>query len=485
VLFWTVAPVVLQGDAEPVGYLAQQRQVVGPREATYSLQQLIGEDVAMYLRNDSGSFWASAPGFPIAAPTRRDTSESDIFDEMPGGRMITAEAAIAGAPWLLVLQSPLSAAHGRAQRTLTTLAVLSLLLIVLGAAISWTISRRITHPIASLTTAAEAMARGDYTPRVEHRSGDEIGRLAVSFNQMADQVDTAHQELACQVEEAQASAEELEITNQQLQEAMTEAEQAREEADRANRAKGDFLAVMSHELRTPLNAIGGYAQLLELGVHGPVTETQRDALARIARSQGHLLRLINDVLNFAKIDAGQMQYEITDVAVDEVLAGLEAMVAPQVRAKRLRFTYVTCDQPLIARADREKLPQIVLNLVTNAIKFTPDGGEVIVECDLAGDRVRVRVRDTGVGIPAERLPVIFDPFVQVHRALHRPNEGVGLGLAISRDLARGMGGDLTVESAVEEGSVFTLTLPVGKIASEVGDDTPALGDELTADGRQR
>jgi len=130
---------------------------------------------------------------------------------------------------------------------------------------------------------------------------------------------------------------------------------------------------------------------------------------------------------------------------------------------------VTCDQPLIARADREKLPQIVLNLVTNAIKFTPDGGEVIIECDFTDDRVRIRVRDTGVGIPADRLPFIFDPFVQVDRALHRPNEGVGLGLAISRDLARGMGGDVTVESTVAEGSVFTLTLPKGEESGAADD----------------
>ncbi|MDQ3949755.1 MAG: HAMP domain-containing histidine kinase, partial [Gemmatimonadota bacterium] len=235
---------------------------------------------------------------------------------------------------------------------------------------------------------------------------------------------------------------------------------ARAEAERASRAKSDFLAVMSHELRTPLNAIGGYAQLLEMGVHGPVNDAQRDALVRLGRSQANLLRLINDVLNFAKLDAGQVRYAVADVMLDETLASLDPLVAPQVSAKGLTFTWQPCgDLPLTVRADPDKLQQVVLNVVTNAIKFTPAGGSIAIECDATDDDVHVRVRDTGVGIPAERLPFIFEPFVQGDRALNRPHEGVGLGLAISRDLARGMGGDLTVESVVGGGSVFTISLP--------------------------
>ena len=278
-------------------------------------------------------------------------------------------------------------------------------------------------------------------------------------------MDASRRELEQRVNAAQAAAAELERTNAKLQQAMVQAAQAQHEAERAtrdaeraNRAKGDFLAVMSHELRTPLNAIGGYAQLLELEIQGPINEAQRDALARIGRSQAHLLRLINDVLHFARIDAGQAQYVIGDIQLDEALAGLEPLVAPQVRARQLRFTYRPCDAGLTVRADRDKLQQIVLNLLTNAIKFTPHGGQVTVSCDVTEETVGIAVHDTGVGIPAERLPSIFDPFVQVDRALHRPNDGVGLGLSISRDLARGMGGDLGVESEVGHGSRFTLTL---------------------------
>ncbi|HJU64265.1 MAG TPA: HAMP domain-containing sensor histidine kinase [Gemmatimonadaceae bacterium] len=460
VLFWVVAPVLERGV--PMGYVAQLRRVMGPRAGTQSLRELTGEDVEMYMRNHADSVWALAPGTPARAPTRRDSTPRGLVNVRdPGGHMIAVEARVDGTPWWVVLESPLRTVEGRAQSTLVRLATLSVLLMALGAVISWAISRRITRPLASLTMAAEAIARGEYGRRVDHVGGDEIGRLATSFNQMASEVEVAREELEMQVEEAQAAAEETEEANRHLQVATSAAERAREEAERASRAKSDFLAVMSHELRTPLNAIGGYAQLIDLGVHGPVTENQRDALARITRSQAHLLRLINDVLNFARLDAGQVQYDITNVLVDETVDSLEALVAPQVRAKRLTLTHAPCGAHVTARADREKLQQIVINLLTNAIKFTPEDGTIAMECEADDRQVRIRLRDSGVGIPEEFLRSIFDPFVQVDRALHRPNEGVGLGLAISRDLARGMGGDLTVESTVGVGSVFTLTLEIG------------------------
>jgi signal transduction histidine kinase len=241
---------------------------------------------------------------------------------------------------------------------------------------------------------------------------------------------------------------------------LAEAERACTEAETANRAKSEFLTVMSHELRTPLNAIVGHAQLIELGVYGPVTQEQLSALDRIQRSQRHLLGLINGVLNYAKIDAGAVLYYITDVYVDETLATCEALTAPQARTKQLDFRYVRGDARLTARADSEKLQQILLNLFSNAIKFTDAGGRVTARCtQLVDSRVAIEVADTGRGIPANQLERVFEPFVQIDTKLTRASEGTGLGLSISRELARGMGGELGVRSELGIGSTFTLTLP--------------------------
>ncbi len=236
------------------------------------------------------------------------------------------------------------------------------------------------------------------------------------------------------------------------------AEAARARAESANKIKSEFLAVMSHELRTPLNAIAGYAELMELEIHGPVTVEQREALGRIQRSQRNLLGLINDVLNFAKLEAGRLEYTLLDVDISDVVDGLEPLVAPQLRARRLAYDRERCRRAVLVRADADKLKQILVNLLSNAIKFTPEGGTVSVRCDIANDSVAIAVEDTGIGIAAERLEQVFEPFVQIDRKLSAPQEGTGLGLSISRDLARGMGGDLTVESRLGEGSTFVLTL---------------------------
>ncbi len=249
------------------------------------------------------------------------------------------------------------------------------------------------------------------------------------------------------------------LARRDVERLLAESEEARAEAERANRAKSEFLAVMSHELRTPLNAIGGYTELLEMGIRGPVTETQRDDLHRIQQSQRHLLGLINEVLNYARLETGSVRYDLESVPVREAVVAAESLVAPQARAKEVSLRVGGCPPELAVRADAEKLRQILVNLLGNAVKFTDARGQVEVSCAREEDVVRVRVRDTGIGIPADKLETIFDPFVQVRSDLARPHEGTGLGLAISRDLARGMEGDLAVESVPGSGSTFTLTLP--------------------------
>ncbi|HET9982167.1 MAG TPA: ATP-binding protein [Longimicrobiales bacterium] len=233
---------------------------------------------------------------------------------------------------------------------------------------------------------------------------------------------------------------------------------ARAEAEAANRGKTEFLAMMSHELRTPLNAIAGYAQLIELGVHGPVNEGVQSSVARIQRSQRHLLGLIDELLSFARLEAGRLEFHIEDVPVDELLHAVETMMAPQLEEKALEYRREPAPAGLTVRADRDKLRQVLLNLLSNAAKFTEPGGRITLRAEADATVARLRVRDTGIGIPVEKQREVFEPFYQVDSSLTRPKQGTGLGLAIARQLAREMGGDITVESRPGAGSTFTIWL---------------------------
>jgi signal transduction histidine kinase len=235
-----------------------------------------------------------------------------------------------------------------------------------------------------------------------------------------------------------------------------EAVEARRAAEDANAAKVEFLARMSHELRTPLNAIGGFADLLNMGVRGALSPQQLEDVRRIQRNQHHLQALINDILNYAKLEAGRLQYDVKAVPARPTVRAVEQVFSSQFAANDL--TWVSDFDPPDAwvMADADKLQQVVMNLIGNAMKFTPRGGRVSLRGRVRGNLVEINITDTGIGIPDEKLEVIFDPFVQVPR----PGElstGTGLGLAIARDLARGMGGDLRAEKN-DKGASFLLTL---------------------------
>ncbi len=266
-------------------------------------------------------------------------------------------------------------------------------------------------------------------------------------------------ELEQQSEEAQALTEELEAQTRELTAALRDLEQQTLEAETANKAKSEFLATMSHELRTPLNAIGGYVELLLLGIRGPLTPEQTADLERIKAGARHLLGLINDLLNYAKLDAGKVDYRIQRLSIEAAISETEGMILLQLESNGLRYVREDCGENTTVIADPEKLRQILLNLLSNASRFTLEGGTVTVSCESQPGTVSVKVRDTGVGIPAEMIDQIFEPFVQVDRGLNRPGQGAGLGLAISRSLARGMGGDISVESQPGTGSIFSLRLP--------------------------
>lgn len=238
---------------------------------------------------------------------------------------------------------------------------------------------------------------------------------------------------------------------------------AQRQAAGAVRAKADFLAVMSHELKTPLNAIGGYAELLQLGVRGPVTPEQRGDIERIQWGQQQLLGVIDAVLAYTKLEAGILHFAVEDIPLDELLTACCERVGHDVRQKKLELRRVGSVGELAVRGDAAKVQEVVLNMLSNAIKFTEPGGEITLSCqEERGERIVISVSDTGVGIASTDLECVFQPFVQVDAKRTRAHEGTGLGLAISRQMAQRMGGDLTVVSEVGTGSRFTLTLACGR-----------------------
>ena len=240
---------------------------------------------------------------------------------------------------------------------------------------------------------------------------------------------------------------------------------ARKEAEAANRIKSELFARLSHEFRTPLHAVSGYLEILQQNIHGTLNEEQRRDVERIHQAQEHLLTLVNMILDFAKLEGGPIELVMAEIPIEETLRGAEALVAPQFAKKGVRYAHRSGDPGLTVFADREKVQQILVNLLANAVKFTASGGTVELEWRVEDDDLLVRVRDTGAGVPHDKIEQIFEPFVQLRAPGSTPSGGTGLGLAISRDLARAMGGDVSAISTLGVGSVFTLMLPLRKRSS--------------------
>ena len=429
--FWIIMPV--RDGNRVVGYITHQRRIQQNAQTAQTLRELSGDSASLYYRNLDGSYWATVGGFamtPFSTPNEHGVATSD-----DGERLLVQEERIASTPLVIGMSIPEGAVVARAVRPVRTIALLSLLLVLGGGFAAWMIGRSVARPLGRITNAAEMLATGDFAARVPVSGEHEVRRLAASFNHMASALERSRQELQQQTLQARA----------------------------ANSAKSEFLTTMSHELRTPLNAIGGYVELLDMELRGPLTAAQKRDLERIKASQQHLLGLISGVLDLARVEAGKVSYDLASVPVDAFLAGIDALIEPQANAKGVELTYLPADPELAAVADREKLRQILLNLLSNAVKHTPSGGTVTLGADALGGRVQIIVEDSGPGIPDDKREEIFEPFVQLDRSLSQPGEGLGLGLAISRDLARGMSGDLVVDRHSGAGARFVLTLNRGSV----------------------
>jgi signal transduction histidine kinase len=457
VFFLTGAPVT--GKGRVLGYLVQRRTITSNPRTEKQVRELFGtEDVSILVASDSGGTWATLTGrvVPVPAMVSHPGDAPNIVRYMRGTNVpyVGVYARIPNTPLRLIAETPYAALLQRPTAFLQRSTIVAFALLVIGIAAAWILSRRITRPLRDLTAAADAISTGNYSHRALVGRRDETGRLADAFNTMAAQVQRSHDDLERQIAESRSLAARLE---------------------EANRAKADFLATMSHELRTPLNAIGGYVELIDIGVRGPVTEDQRRDLDRVRHNQRHLLTLIGNILDFTRLDAQKLPFDIGDLQVDRVVEDVLVSVAPLLDAKALRRQCIGCNTTIRARADRGRLDQILLNLLSNAVQFTAPGGLVTVTLSERDGQVEIVVADTGIGIPPEKLAAIFEPFVQVDSGLTRTVGGAGLGLTISRALARAMGGDLTAASDGTSGARFTLTLPVAHGAA-----TNVAEDELAA-----
>ena len=429
--FWVVMPVRERGRT--IGWITHQRRIALSRQTERTLRDLSGDSVSLYFRNVDRSLWASGTSGSVSPLRDVDTTTGHARDET-GDEVLMHEERVGSTPLVVGMHIPARTVLLRPTRTMRRIMLTSILIAIAGVLAAWAIGRSLARPLGNLTRAAGSLAAGDYDARVPVSGDRDVRRLAQSFNDMAQEIGTSRTALERQTQEAQD----------------------------ANNAKSEFLTTMSHELRTPLNAIGGYVDLMDMELRGPLTDTQRRDLQRIKASQQHLLGLISAVLDLSRIEAGRVHYDLENVDVDSFLSSMDSLVAPQAAAKQVTLRYCAGAPDLTVIADREKLRQVLLNLLSNAIRFTPPKGTITLGAEGRGSMVAAWVEDTGPGIPEDKREVVFEPFVQLDRSLSNTREGLGLGLAISRDLARGMSGDLVVERAPGGGARFVLTLPAGE-----------------------
>jgi signal transduction histidine kinase/ActR/RegA family two-component response regulator len=350
-------------------------------------------------------------------------------------------------------------------RTLLLVQMGILLLVTLTAGL--VLELAVIRPARRLAQASRELAERHFDTPLPEAHGDEIGALVSSFATMRRDLKAHHAELLHEIDERKEAQERLRQHQAHLEDQVrlrtAELEAARDVAEAANSAKSVFLANMSHELRTPLNAVLGFSELMSRDADA--TPGQRERLDIINRSGQHLLGMINDVLDLSKIEVGSQKVEVETLDIERLVDDLAVMFRLRTEEKGLDFRLERAnDVPSHVTTDAGKLRQILINLLGNAVKFTAAGGIVLrlrAKSDAAAYRLLFEVEDTGRGIPQADLDRVFEPFVQLAQS-NESQAGSGLGLTISRRLARLMGGELTVASHVGKGSVFTLEIPAGR-----------------------
>jgi signal transduction histidine kinase len=432
--FWSVAASRMNG--RPIGYVAQLRTVRSNPDNVRTLNNLIGSESRILFANVDGEpTWVTLDGTLVSPPEKVVANANYEQYYRDGKWFIAGRDTVDGTALSVIIETPSSFTSVPAMQFLRRTGSIGLILLILGTIALWMISRRYTHPIRQMSEAADAIALRRYDERVAIDRTDELGNLGDAFNHMAIEI----------------------------QRSMREVESSRAAAEQANRAKSEFLANMSHEIRTPINAMLGYSDLLDLGIAGPVTEEQREQLDRIKVSGKHLIGLIDDLLDFARLETARLSVKQRVAPASEAVETAMTVVEPLAVAKPVKVSVsIAPDTHYIG--DPQRVEQILVNLLGNAVKFTPAGGSVNLESRTVHNnggppRTEFVIEDTGIGIASDRLQTVFEPFVQGHGGYTRPHGGSGLGLTISRRLAELMGGQISVESQEGVGSRFTLTLP--------------------------
>jgi signal transduction histidine kinase len=321
---------------------------------------------------------------------------------------------------------------------LVTTAVLSVSALVVAWLCGFVISWSVILPVREAQSFLDHVATGSFERRVELPNRDEFGALAARMNRMS---------------------EELQKLDRMKVEAASELAQLNSRLERASRAKSEFLSNMSHELRTPLNAILGFTEMMVDGLYGELSEELKDPLNDVQVNGRHLLKLINEVLDLSKIEAGRMELALGDYSVPELITSVRVSLRSLAEEKGLRFRTEVADDIPIARGDAGRLTQCLMNLTGNALKFT-HSGEVCIGAAREGDRIVYRVSDTGIGIPPEEIDNVFAEFRQVDATVTRQFGGTGLGLSISKKFIEMHGGSIRVESRVGVGSTFFFSVPL-------------------------
>jgi signal transduction histidine kinase len=426
---WDVVSNIKTGEAGYAYVVTRSGDLIAHRDISMVLlRQNLG-----HLTQVKGALEAAS-----GAPRPRVTVASNL----EGKKVISSSAFIPSLQWLVIIERPVEEAYTPLYASMLRTSALLLVGFTMAVLASLFVGRRVVRPLEALRRGVERIGKGDLSHSLHLNTGDEIEILADEFNEMATHLREAYTGLERKVAER---TEALKIANERLEE--------------ASQLKSQFLANVNHDLRTPVSAIIGYGRLVLRETEGQIAPLQSENLQDLLNNAERLLNQIDSLLDFAKIEAGKMAVHVEPVKVNEVIQAAISTIEPSLNGGNVRIIReIASDMPAL-NTDREKLRQIILNLLDNALKFT-ERGEIKIAASQQNGSFKLAVSDTGIGIPKEELNKIFEEFHRGDSSSTKNYRGTGLGLAIVKQFANLLGGEVAVESEVGKGSVFTVTLPL-------------------------